>query len=398
MTAFVTSGNAVAAAARHPRQVDEGFTAAPEENTMPSATSPIADTMTAVLLTGHGGFDRLEVRDDVPVPRPGPGEVLIRVAAAGVNNTDINTRIGWYSKSVRGDTGAGAEGGLGVADEADGGWSGAPLAFPRIQGIDACGRVVQVGPGVDPARVGERVLVRPMQSPPEGDRPYHCWTLGSECDGAFAQYCVARSDETWAVDCDWSDVELGSLPCSYSTAEAMLARAGVGAERVLITGASGGVGSAAVQLAVRRGAEVVAVASPDKAPEVRALGAAVVVPRDGDLLAAPARESVDVVVDLVGGPHWPALLEVLRRGGRYVTSGAIAGPLVELDLRTLYLKDLSLLGSTWQPRHVFEDLVGYVERGEIRALVARTYPLADIVQAQRDFLAKRFTGKLVLVP
>ena len=166
----------------------------------------------------------------------------------------------------------------------------------------------------------------------------------------------------------------------------------------MITGASGGVGSAAIQLAKRRGAEIVAVSGAAKAAEVQALGASQVVDRDADLVEAVGRDSVDVVVDLVAGPSWPSLLEVLRRGGRYATAGAIAGPLVELDVRTLYLKDLTFFGCTYQPRVVFENLVGYIERGEIAPLVARTYPLKDIVAAQEDFLAKRYVGKLVLLP
>jgi NADPH:quinone reductase-like Zn-dependent oxidoreductase len=99
----------------------------------------------------------------------------------------------------------------------------------------------------------------------------------------------------------------------------------------------------------------------------------------------------------VGGRGWPALLDALRHGGRLVTAGAIAGPIVELDLRTLYLKDLTLVGATYQDELVFSNLVGYVERGEIRPLVGKTYPLREIVQAQRDFVEKRFTGKLVLL-
>jgi NADPH:quinone reductase-like Zn-dependent oxidoreductase len=361
--------------------------------------SRIPETMTAVLLTGHGGLDKLAYRTDVPVPKPAPGEVLIRVRAAGINNTDINTRIGWYSKSVTGATGSGGAGEFQVADDADGSWSGEPLKFPRIQGADCCGHIVAVGEGVPASRIGERVLVTTIQGAASGAAEYESVTYGSECDGAFAQYAIARSSETFKVTCDWSDAELASIPCAYSTAEGMLQRAEIGkGERVLITGASGGVGSAAVQLARRRGADVIAVAGAAKADAVRALGADRVVPRGADLIAALGRDGLDAVVDLVGGPEWPHLLEVLRRGGRYVTAGAIAGPIVELDLRTLYLKDLRLLGCTWQDRAVFAALVSYIERGEIRPLVARTYPLSEIRRAQEDFLAKGFVGKLVLIP
>jgi NADPH:quinone reductase-like Zn-dependent oxidoreductase len=336
----------------------------------------IPSTMRAVLLTGHGGPEVLELRDDVPVPRPAPDEVLLRVGAAGVNNTDLNTRTGWYG---------------------DGGWSG-ELELPRIQGADACGHVVAVGDGVDSARIGERVIVATMQQDPSG-APFSTVTLGSELDGAFAEYLAVRSSEAFAVSCDWTDVELASVPCATSTAENMLRRAGVAAgERVLVTGASGGVGTAAVQLARLRGATVIAVARKDKAPLLRELGAVEVVARDADLAVSPGAGSVDVVVDVVGGPAWPSLLGALRRGGRYVVSGAIAGPLVELDLRTLYLNDLTLLGATYQPPDVLPAIVGSVERGGLRPLVHAVYPLADIARAQADFEAKDFVGKLVLVP
>ncbi len=333
--------------------------------------------MRAVLLTRHGGPDALVLSDDVPVPRPGAGEVLLRVGAAGVNNTDINTRTGWY------------------ASDGDGGWAGA-LAFPRIQGADACGHVVAVGAGVDVARLGERVIVATMQQDPSGE-PFSTVTLGSEMDGGFAEYLAVRASEAFAVDCDWSDAELASIPCAVSTAENMLRRAEVAAgERVLITGASGGVGTAAVQLARLRGASVIAVARADKAPLLIELGAERVIDRDADLAGALGARSIDVVIDVVGGPQWPTLLDVLRRGGRYVVSGAIAGPMVELDLRTLYLNDLSLLGATYQPPDVLPAIVSAIERGELRPLVHAVYPLAEIARAQEDFQAKDFTGKLVL--
>lgn len=356
-------------------------------------------TMAGVVLAGHGGLEQLHFRDDLPLPQAKPGEVLIRVGAAAVNNTDINTRIGWYSKGVTGQTNAGAEGGFVEAHDYDASWSGIPLQFPRIQGADCCGEIVAVGEGVSPARIGERVLVRSMQPPPGAVDPFSCITFGSECDGSFAQYCTAQANEAFRIDSTLSDVELASFPCAYSTAENMLARAGLKAgERVLITGASGGVGSAAVQLAKRRDAHVLAVCGSAKRAEVERLGADQVIERGESLLAALGRDTVDVCVDLVAGPQWPELPDLLRRGGRYVVAGAIGGPLVTLDVRTLYLKDLSFFGCTAQPREVFEDLIGYIERGEIRPVVAKTYPLAAIVQAQQDFTAKKYVGKLVLLP
>lgn len=355
-------------------------------------------TMAAAVLTGHGGLDKLDYRTDVPVPRPGPGEVLIQVAAAAINNTDINTRIGWYSKAVASGTNDGGTAGFADITDSDAAWSGRALSFPRIQGADVCGRIAAVGAGVPEDRIGERVLVRNMLRTYVDYRPYECWTFGSECDGGFAQFTLAPARETHAVDSDWSDAELAAIPCAYSTAENMLHRAGVGAERVLVTGASGGVGLAAVQLAKRRGAHVIAVCSAAKAELVLAQGADRTVDRGADLIEALGPGSVDAVIDIVGGQQVAQLLELLRPGGAYAIAGAIDGPHAEIDLRTVYLKDLRLLGCTFQDDEVFKNLIGYIERNEIRPVVSGTYPLADIARAQQDFLAKKHTGKLVLIP
>lgn len=354
-------------------------------------------TMKGVLLTGHGGFEKLEFRSDIAVPMPGVSEVLVRVAAAGVNNTDINTRTGWYSKSISSDTESGASSGFAAVQDDDASWSGVPLAFPRIQGADCCGRIVAVGDGVDPARVGERVLVRNMLRTYVDYRPFECWTFGSECDGGFAQFAKAPARETYKVECDWTDIELASIPCAYSTAEGMVHRAQVrDGERIVITGASGGVGSAAIQLAKRRGAHVTAVGGRDKLEILRGLGADEVVARDDNLVSKMGKESVDVAIDVAAGPGFPALLDVLKKGGRYVVAGAIAGPIVELDVRSLYLKDLSFFGCTFQEDVVFENVISYIERGEIRPLVAKTFPLDQIAEAQKAFLSKSIVGKIVL--
>lgn len=351
----------------------------------------LPERMKGVVLTGHGGPEMLDWREDLPVPRPEAGEVLIRVGAAAVNNTDVNTRTGWYSKTVRGETGSGADG-YGGRESADGSWTGQPLHFPRIQGADCCGRIVAVGDGVEAGRIGQRVLVRPVQSHRSGSGDPVTITFGSECDGGFAEYAVARARDAVAIRADLSDTELASFPCAFSTAEGMLQRGALGAERVLIAGASGGVGSAAIQLARRRGAHVTALTSPGKGEALRALGADEVLDRDADL----PRGGFDAVLDLVGGPRWGGLIGALRTGGRYVCAGAIAGPIVELDLRDLYLRDLSLLGSTSQPDHVFTDLIGYIEAGEIRPVIARTFALRDLRQAQEAFLSKSHIGKIAI--
>jgi len=150
--------------------------------------------MNAVLLKGHGGLEQLEYRDDVPVPKPAAGEVLVQVGAAAVNNTDINTRIGWYSKSVATATG---EASVQTANAAtDGGWAGNPFVFPRIQGTDVCGRIVAVGAGVSPARIGERVLVDPVLRPADGPLE-NVGLVGPERAGGFPGVVVVVAK--WAV-------------------------------------------------------------------------------------------------------------------------------------------------------------------------------------------------------
>ncbi len=350
----------------------------------------LPETMCGVVLTGHGALDKLEYRTDLPVPAPAKGEVLIQVGAAAVNNTDINTRIGWYSKTVRGDTASGALGGFGADDFEDGSWAGKPLDFPLIQGADCCGRIVAVGPGVNAARIGERVLVRSMSDPT--GTGHGTFTFGSECNGGFAEFTTASDNNAVPVNSPLSDTELATFPCAYSTAEGMIQRANLGIERVLITGASGGVGSAAIQLAKRRGAHVTAITTPEKSAALIALGTDATLGRDDPYPA----QGFEVILDLVGGPRWPELLDALATRGRYVTSGAIAGPMVELDLRTLYLRDLTLIGSTNQPDSIFTDLVAYIEAGEITPMIAATYPLADMAAAQEAFSSKTHVGKIAI--
>ena len=359
--------------------------------------APGDKTMLAVVTTGNGGLDRLDYRE-VRRPRPGAGEVLVRVLAAGVNNTEINTRVGWYSAAVDDGTGGDAETQEAAAvQRADGGWD-APTPFPFIQGTDCCGRVDSVGPGGDQSLLGCRVLIRPCMRPRGFEWTENVW-MGSDFDGAFAQFVKVPASEVFPVESPLSDVELGAIPCAYGTAENMLQRAGVSAgQHVVITGASGGVGSAAVQLARLRGAEVTAVAGPGKAKQVLALGAARIVGRDEDVTAAIGERSVDVVVDNVSGPGLDGLLATLRPGGTYASSGAIAGPRVSFDKRVFYLHDLRMIGCTAWDEPVFPALIARIEGGGLRPRVAQTYALERIADAQSALLEKRHVGKLVLVP
>ncbi|OJF67961.1 alcohol dehydrogenase [Alteromonas sp. V450] len=343
----------------------------------------LPSVMYGVQLTKHGDLDALSFNESIPLPTLTDNDVLIEVKAAGVNNTDLNTRKGWYSK--------------GNNDAEDAGWGGNALGLPLVQGADVCGYIVAVGKNVSQKRIGERVIIEPCLTEVNSQKLDSPWYFGSECDGGFAQFTKVASRHAHAVNSTMTDEELASFPCSYSTAENLLHRANVKeGERVFITGASGGVGSAAVQLAKARGAHVIAVTSEEKRETLQALGADETVLRDGDWASLAEPEAFDVIIDLVAGPRWPELLDVLKPFGRYATSGAIAGPKVTLDVRTLYLKDLTLLGCTILESEVFENLVKHIEKGSIKPLVSATYPLAEICQAQQDFEKKKHIGKMVL--
>ena len=353
----------------------------------------IPETMKAVLLTGHGGLEKLDYREDVPVPSPGEGEVLIEVSACGMNNTDVWVREGAYGTDA--DPGA-------VASWRRSGEN--TLTFPRIQGADTVGRIVAVGEGVPESRIGERVMVDFSIYNREDDSLADIDYIGHGRDGGYAEYCAVPADHAHLVKRNIADAELATFCCAYLTGEHMLDRAAVRAgERVLVTGASGGVGSGLVQLCRARGAVPYAIAGKGKEQAVAALGAEAVITRgEGRLveavLAATGGRPIDVVADLVAGPLFPELINILRPEGRYTTAGAIAGPVVQLDLRTVYLKHLQIHGSSQGTRAAFRRLVRYIEEGKIRPVLAGTYRLSDFHRAQSDFMSKGFVGKLVVVP
>ncbi|MEM1419695.1 MAG: alcohol dehydrogenase catalytic domain-containing protein [Pseudomonadota bacterium] len=225
----------------------------------------LPDVMTAVRLSGYGGLDKLEYRMDVPTPRPGAGEVVVRVTAAGLNNTDINTRTGWYNSAVQdGTTEEGGVSGFAVSTDGMGDWAG-DIAFPRIQGADCVGRIAVVGEGVAPQRLGERVVCDPyVYDPDDPDWLEKAGFLGAEFDGAFAQFTrlSARNAIHVRNDLPVSDAQLATLPRSGGTAMNMMLMAGLHAsDVVLVTGASGGVGTFLIQIAKHYSAEVVAVCS-----------------------------------------------------------------------------------------------------------------------------------------
>lgn len=344
--------------------------------------------MTAVLLSEHGGPEVLEISTDTPIPVPRAGQVLVRVAAAAVNNTDIWTREGAYG--LPGDPGAKA------------GWRG-PLEFPRVQGGDIAGVVEAVGGGVDPELVGRRVLVDPAIYRGDGPDDPPVGLLGSEADGGFAQFAVAGAGQVHDMtDSPLSAVELAALPVSYGTALGMLERIALReGERILVTGASGGVGLAAVQLAAARGAQVLALTSSRTASTVREAGAEHIVLRDQDVpsqLAIVAPDGLDCVADVTGGPTIDMVMPSLRDDGRWGIVGAIAGAVIEFDLRRLYLHNIALVGSSMHTRRHFAALAGLAREGSLHPIIERTFRLDQIADAQELFASGNRVGKIVLIP
>lgn len=349
----------------------------------------MGDVMTAAVLTTFGGPEVLELRDDWPRPAPKSGQVVVKVSAAAVNNTDIWTRQGAY--------------GLPEDPSAQAGWLGS-FDFPRIQGGDITGDVVEVGPDVTGELVGRRVLVDPALYGSEDEDASPVGYLGSEADGGFAQYVAVDASHCHDVqDSPLSNEQLACLPVAYGTAIGMLDRANVhDGETVLVTGASGGVGLALVQLGAARGAHVLAITSGSKGDAVLANGAHQVFNRDSpDILAqikAAAPAGLDAVADIAGGPGLSAMMAMLRDNGRWVIAGAVAGPVVELDLRRLYLHNVQLIGSSMHTRVHFRRLVELARGGDVRPEVSSTFDLSEIAQAQQEFSTRRHIGKIVLLP
>jgi NADPH:quinone reductase-like Zn-dependent oxidoreductase len=361
--------------------------------------------MAGVLLTGHGGLDRLEYRADLPVPTPGPGEVLVEVTATAKNNTDRKVREGLYPTD-RDDRVTSFQ--MGDAPT---------LSFPRIQGADVVGRVAGTGPGVDPARIGARGLLDfNIYADPRADLNLVPDYFGHGRDGGFAEYIAVPSDRFHAVaPTGIADAELASLGmCSYQTAFRMLNAAGVGAgENVLVTGASGGVGTALIQLCRLLGAVPHAVSSPGKEAALTALGAETVIDRSGvtDWPAAVERATggavIDAVMDLVGGRLTNPLIDVMTRRmsarrsyPRLSIAGASAGNVTEILWTKIYLNQVQIFGVSHGTRAEAERLMGWISEGALRPVLHRTFRLSDIHAAERYFMDRDadFVGKIVIVP
>lgn len=361
--------------------------------------------MAAVQLMGHGGTDQLVYREDVAVPRPGNGEVLVKVTATAKNNTDRKVREGLYPTERDDDIASFQIGGSPT------------LTFPRIQGADVVGRIAAVGPGVDEARIGERGLLdfniyaderRDINLTPD--------YFGHGRDGGFAEYVVVPGDQFHAVaNPELADAKLAVMGmCSYQTALHMLNAASVGAgEQVLVTGASGGVGTALIQLCRLLGAVPHAVSSAGKTQALLDLGAESVIDRTGvsdwprAVDQATGGRIIDAVMDLAGGAMTNPLMDVMiqrmaerRSYPRLSIAGASAGNVTEILWTRIYLYQIQVFGVSHGTRDEAGQLIEWIRSGDLRPVLHGTFRLSDIHRAEDYFVGRGsdYIGKIAIVP
>lgn len=361
--------------------------------------------MAAVQLIGHGGLDQLVYRTDLPVPSPGQGKVLVKVTATAKNNTDRKVREGLYPTESRDDV-------------ASFQISGRPtLQFPRIQGADVAGRVVDVGPKVSADRIGDRGLLD-FNIYADGRRGINLTPdyYGHGRDGGFAEYIVVPDDQFYTIsNSELADAELAVLGmCSCQTALHMLNVASVSAgEHILVTGASGGVGTALIQLCRLRGAVPHAVSSPGKAEALSELGAESVIDRTtvqdwrDAVRTATGGQIIDAVMDLVGGATTNALMNVMiermsqrRSYPRLAIAGASAGNVTEILWTRIYLYQIQVFGVSHGTRDEADQLIDWIRSGALKPVLHGTFRLSDIHRAEKYFVDRGndFIGKIAIVP
>ncbi|MFC3282331.1 zinc-binding dehydrogenase [Litchfieldella rifensis] len=365
----------------------------------------VPDTMAAMLLTGHGGIDKLEYRQDVPTPRPARGEVLVKVTATAKNNTDRKAREGLYPTEDKGDVTSFQIGGS------------ATLTFPRIQGADVAGRVVAVGEGVDAERIGQRGLLD-FNLYPDERRDINLTPdyYGHGADGGFAEYIAVPSNQFHSVgNPELADAQLAAMGmCSYQTALHMLNSASVKAgERVLVTGASGGVGTALIQLCRIMGAIPYALSQQDKAQALLELGAEAVLDRSNmqdftdKVCAVTQDQPIDAVMDLVGGEMTNRFIDTMIFDMKHRTSyprlsiaGASGGNVSEIMWTRIYLYQVQIFGVSHGTRDEAEQLVEWIRSGQLKPVLHAAFKLSDLHEAETYFVnrSSNYLGKIVIVP
>lgn len=364
----------------------------------------IPKKMSAMVLIGHGGVDKLVYKEDVPVPAVHKNEVLVKVTATAKNNTDRKAREGLYPTKGKNDVTSFAMGGK------------TTFTFPRIQGADIVGRIVAVGEGVSFDRIGERGLldfnIYADERPDINLTPDY---YGHGADGGYAQYVALPSDQFYHMpNTELSDAQLSSMGmCSYQTGYHMMTSANIQAgERVLISGASGGVGTAMIQMCRIIGAIPYAVSSNDKKEMLLELGAEDVCDRsDEDLvksiLAMTHGENIDVVMDLLGGEYTDKFIDSMivdmnkrKTYPRLSIAGASGGNVSEILWTRIYLYQVQIFGVSHGTRNEAKQLMSWIREGKLKPVLHGTFKLSDL-HAAENYFAKRdsnYLGKISIVP
>ena len=340
--------------------------------------------MRAAVFHEFGGPEVIRI-EDVPQPVPGPREVLIQVEAAALNHLDLWVRRGLPIETT----------------------------MPHIGGSDVVGVVVEAGPGARKGLVGQRAVVDPSLScgacewclREEHSLCLHYRILGEHTNGGFAEYVAVPADNLYLISSDFDTDQVAAAPLVFLTAwRGLKTRARLQAgETVLITGASGGVATAAIQIARHLGATVLAVTTSENIERVRALGADTVYDRNDpdfakQIWSDTGKRGIDVVLDSVGSATWHVAVRSLARLGRLVVYGATTGPSVEMDLRQLFWKQVSIMGTTMSNRSEFHTVMDLVFSGVLTPVVDRVLPLERTREAHELLEAGAQFGKIVLRP
>jgi len=346
----------------------------------------MAQTMRAAIFSQFGGPEVVEFRDDVPVPEPGIGEVRLRVQAAALNHLDL-----WVRRGLPIET-----------------------PMPHIGGSDVAGTVDALGPGVEGVPIGTRVVVDPSigydwydgEDPgPDIERPPFR-IIGEHTQGGFAEFVVVPAVNLLQIPDDVPSTRASAAGLAFVTAwRALITRAGLKAgERVLVTGASGGVGTASVAIAVAVGAEVYALTSgPENVRRLEEMGVHTAYDRNEvdfsrEIWRDTRKRGVHVVYDTVGESIWTQCLRSLALGGRLVTSGATTGPRGDTEIRLVFWKQLSIMGSTMGTPAEFRHVMGMVFSGALQPAIHETLPLSEARRAHQMLEDGGVFGKLILEP